>query len=222
MKRRLNPVVGVEAEAAITPVPGPSPGRLGVVQPGNREPRPLRSHVACQGGLHSTIVRCWGPMSHSTLIWSRTCPPHRESLSAMLLAMTGSAARAAKPYMCSVGCGCADRPCREVAKPADYPRSHTVPLGAKLGGWRLRSAGCSGPGLRRGLSGGASATAIRRNMADLFLGGESISCLNVATAHPVLEGASQNGGCWGGSSLVSITGRQTSRTWKTRPRLCTG
>ncbi len=35
------------------------------VQSGPRPPR--------QGGLHSTIVSCRGPMSHSTRTWSRAC-----------------------------------------------------------------------------------------------------------------------------------------------------
>src|ERR1039457_1927094 len=49
VRRRLNPVVDVEAEVAITPVHGPLPRRLGVPQPGDREPRPLRAHVLTPG-----------------------------------------------------------------------------------------------------------------------------------------------------------------------------
>ena len=47
--RRHNPVVEVEAEVTIAPVQGPLLGRLGVAQPGNREPRPLRAHVLTLG-----------------------------------------------------------------------------------------------------------------------------------------------------------------------------
>lgn len=43
-----------------------------------------------QGGRHSTIVSCWGPMSHSTRTWFRMCPGTRCSHQRRTLATSSS------------------------------------------------------------------------------------------------------------------------------------
>ena len=112
VRRRRNPVVDVEAEVAITPVQGPLPCRLGVAQPGDREPRPLRADALTPGrpalhdrqmpgpdvAFHRDLVANMpgdalpAPAPHPGHIQLRqTCLHHLESLSLMLLRMTGSA-----------------------------------------------------------------------------------------------------------------------------------
>ena len=54
------------------------------------EPFPVRADVLAPGGLHSTIVRCRDPMSHSTRPWSRACAGTRCSHQQRTRAMSSS------------------------------------------------------------------------------------------------------------------------------------
>jgi len=104
MRRWREPVVDVEAEVAVTPVQRPLPGRPGVVQPGDREARPLRAHVSTPGrpalydrqvpgrdvAFHLDLVAdmlrdaLLAPASNPGHVQLRESRTHPDSLSAML------------------------------------------------------------------------------------------------------------------------------------------
>jgi hypothetical protein len=124
MRRWRNPVVDVEAEVAITPVQRPLPGRLGVVQPGDRKARPLRAHVFTPGrpalhdrqmprrdvAFHLDLVAhmrgdaLLAPATRPSHVQLRKTRFHPDSLSVTLLRMTGSAAGSAQLAGVSAGC----------------------------------------------------------------------------------------------------------------------
>ncbi|MDX6334999.1 MAG: hypothetical protein QOG05_2339 [Streptosporangiaceae bacterium] len=124
MRRWRNPVVDVEAEVAITPVQRPLPGRLGVVQPGDGEARPLRAHVFTPGrpalhdrqmprrdvAFHLDLVAhmrgdaLLAPATRPSHVQLRKTRFHPDSLSVTLLRMTGSAAGSAQLAGVSAGC----------------------------------------------------------------------------------------------------------------------
>src|SRR5258705_10183451 len=105
----------MEAKVAITPVQGPLPRCLGVAQPGDREARPLRAHLFTPGrpalhdrqmpgrdvAFHLDLVANMrgdslvAPAPYPSYIQLRKTRFHPDSVSVMLLRMTGSAASGA-------------------------------------------------------------------------------------------------------------------------------